>query len=124
MTPAALVLCALLIGLALFQLSLAAGAPIGRFAWGGEHRVLPRRLRLGSIVSTALYTVFVVVVLDRANLVSCLPNQVAHVGIWLIAAIVLLSAIANLMSRSKPERYGMAPLALVLSCLSLAIALG
>lgn len=35
--------------LSLFQLSLALGAPMGKFAWGGKYKVLPRNLRIGSI---------------------------------------------------------------------------
>lgn len=121
---AAIAVCALLLALGVFQLLLAAGAPIGQFAWGGEHRVLPLRLRIGSVVSTVLYAVFATVVLDRAHLVSVLPDQVKSVGIWPVAVLFLLGAIPNLMSRSKPERYVMAPVAVLLSALCLMTALG
>lgn len=121
---AAIAVCALLLALGVFQLLLAAGAPIGQFAWGGEHRVLPLRLRIGSVVSTVLYAVFATVVLDRAHLVSVLPDQVKSVGIWPVAVLFLLGAIPNLMSRSKPERYVMAPVAVLLSVLCLMTALG
>ena len=122
--PAAMVLCALLFGLGVFQLLLAAGAPFGRFAWGGDHRVLPVQLRVGSIVSTVLYVAFAVVALDRAGLVSVLPDQAAQVGVWVIAGVFLLGTIPNLISRSVPERYVMTPLTLLLSALSVVIGLG
>lgn len=122
-TSAAIFVCVLLSGLAVFQVALALGAPIGRFAWGGEHRVLPARLRVGSAVSTALYVVFGAVVLDRVGLISVVPDPTAQIGVWVIAAVFLLAAIPNLISRSKPERYLMAPLTLVLSGLSAAVAL-
>ncbi|MEO9229365.1 MAG: hypothetical protein ABI216_10525 [Devosia sp.] len=122
--PAAVCLCAMLLGLGAFQLLLAAGAPIGHFAWGGQHRVLPVRLRVGSIVSTVLYAVFAIVVLTRAGVFSVLPYQVAQVGIWVIAGLLLLGAIPNLISRSTPERYLMAPLALMLFALCVVVALG
>ena len=51
---AAVVASVLLAGLAVFQVALIAGAPLARFAWGGQHRVLPTRLRIGSAVSVAL----------------------------------------------------------------------
>ena len=54
---AALALTVLLALLAVFQLALALGAPLGHFAWGGAHRVLPRRLRIGSLVSIVIYAV-------------------------------------------------------------------
>src|SRR5690606_3719032 len=54
-----------LLALAFFQLALVFGAPLGRFAWGGQHEVLPANLRIGSAVSIVLYALFVVVLLDR-----------------------------------------------------------
>ena len=122
--PATFALCVLLSGLGVFQLLLAAGAPIGQFAWGGEHRVLPARLRFGSVVSIVLYVAFAVVVLDRAGLVAVLPDQAAQVGAWVVAGVFLLGAIPNLMSRSMPERYVMAPLTLLMSGLSAIVAMG
>ena len=63
------------------------------------------------------------VVLDRAGLVSVLPDQVVQVGAWVVAGVFLLGAIPNLMSRSMPEQYVMAPLTLLMSGLSVIIAL-
>jgi hypothetical protein len=54
----ALLACALLAALAVFQDSLIAGAPFGHLAWGGQHRILPAKLKTGSAVSIALYTLF------------------------------------------------------------------
>lgn len=121
---AAITVCALLLALGVLQLLLAAGAPIGQFAWGGDHRVLPQRLRIGSVVSAIVYALFAILVLDRAGMVSLLPDQVKAVGIWVIAGAFLLGTIPNLISRSKPERYVMAPVSLLLSLLCLVIALG
>lgn len=60
--------------LAVFQVLLIAGAPLGRFAWGGQHDVLPARLRIGSAVSIALYAVFAVLMLQAAGAFSVLPD--------------------------------------------------
>ena len=116
-------LCVLLLGLGLFQLVLAGGAPLGGFAWGGQHRVLPARLRTSRAISAALYAVFVVLVLDRAGILSVLTNEVAAIAIWVLAGLLALGAVPNLISRSKPERYLMAPLALVMSLLSVIVGL-
>jgi hypothetical protein len=116
-------LCVLLLGLGLFQVVLASGAPLGQFAWGGQNRVLPARLRAGSIASAALYAAFIVLVLDRAGVVTVLPNQVAETAMWALSGLLALGAVPNLMSSSKHERYLMAPLALVMSLLSLIVAL-
>lgn len=124
MILAASIMCAVLFGLGVFQLLLAAGAPLGRLAWGGQYRVLPTRLRVGSLVSTCLYAVFSLVVLDRAGMLSVLPGQTARILVWVILGLFSLGAIPNLISRSRPERYVMAPLSLFLSGLSLVVALG
>ena len=124
MILAASIMCAVLFGLGVFQLLLAAGAPLGRLAWGGQYRVLPTRLRVGSLVSTCLYAVFSLVVLDRAGTLSVLPGQTVRILVRVIVGLFSLGAIPNLISRSRPERYVMAPLSLFLSGLSLVVALG
>ena len=124
MTTAAVLICALLGGLGILQVLMAAGAPLGDLAWGGQSRVLPPRLRVASVVSTCLYVLFASLVLDRAGILSLLPPSVSHVTIWVIAAFFALGALPNLLSRSTPERYVMAPLALLLAGLSAVVALG
>ena len=83
---AAVVSLVLLGALAVFQGLLAAGQPLGRFAWGGQHEVLPASLRAGSVVSIALYAVFAVLVLQAAGLLDLLPDGVAAVAIWVLPA--------------------------------------
>jgi hypothetical protein len=120
---ATIALGVLLLGLGVFQLVLATGAPFGHFAWGGQHRVLSPQLRLGSIASAALYAAFIVLVLDRAGILSVLPEQASQAAMWALATLLALGAVPNLMSSSKPERYLMAPLAIVMAVLSLILAL-
>ncbi|TFC80303.1 hypothetical protein E3O45_02495 [Cryobacterium sp. TMS1-20-1] len=47
-TADATLLCIILVFLAIFQLLLIAGLPLGRFAWAGRHEVLPTHLRIGT----------------------------------------------------------------------------
>lgn len=55
MTIAAAVAIGLLAILAMLQLALALGAPLGVAAWGGGHPgILPRRLRIASAVAGVL----------------------------------------------------------------------
>ncbi|MCF6508004.1 hypothetical protein E9549_11395 [Blastococcus sp. MG754426] len=123
-TGAAVLACAVLGGLAVFQVALAAGRPWGRFAWGGQHDVLPPRLRAGSAVSVVLYLVFAVVVLAAAGLVAVLPAAVADVGIWVLTGYLALGVVLNGISRSRPERFVMTPLVLLLAVCCLVVALG
>ena len=71
---AAVVACVLLAALAVFQLLLVAGRPLGRFAWGGRHEVLPRGLRIGSAVSVVSYAVIALVILQAAGS-RCSPTR-------------------------------------------------
>ncbi len=121
---AALIFCALLAALCVFQFALALGAPLGRFAWGGGHDRLPRGLRIGSLVSIGIYALLGAIALERAGVVRVLADPaIATIGMWVIAAYLGLGVAMNAISRSKPERYTMTPLALALCGLALVIAL-
>jgi hypothetical protein len=121
---AAVVVCVLLAGLAVFQLLLASGRPLGRFAWGGQHEVLPRRLRFGSAVSVVLYGVIAAVVLQAADEIAVFPDGVADVGIWVVTGYFALGVPLNGISRSRPERLVMTPVVLLLALCCLVVALG
>jgi hypothetical protein len=121
---AAIALTVILAALAAFQLALALGAPIGRFAWGGQHRVLPTRLRIGSLVSILIYVVIALLALDRAELIDVVPDPVSTVGMWVVFGYFVLGIPLNAISRSRPERYTMTPVVAVLAVLSLLVALG
>lgn len=123
-TTAAIAFCVLIAGVAVFQLALIAGAPLGRFAWGGGHERLPTALRIGSAVSIVIYAILAVIMLERAGLISALPHPaIASIGIWVIVGYLALGVVMNAISRSKPERYTMTPLVLVLMLLALTVAL-
>ena len=122
-TIAAVLACVLLGALAVFQALLVAGAPWGRFAWGGQHRVLPRRLRVGSVVSIAVYALLAAIVLARADLLSLgVPDGVVRIAAWVVAGYFFLGIGMNLASRSTPERALMSPLAAVLCGLCVVVA--
>jgi len=122
---AATTACILLGLLALFQVALVVGAPFGEFAWGGQHRVLPSRLRIGSLVSLVLYALIAIVLLERAGALSVFGNaDVVHVAAWVIFGYFTLGILLNAISRSKKERFTMTPVVIVLAALSLVVALG
>ncbi|RNE64215.1 hypothetical protein [Cryobacterium tepidiphilum] len=126
MTPsvAAVLVCAVLGLLAVFQLGLVAGLPFGRFAWGGQHVVLPPRLRIGSAVSVVLYAAFSGVALERAQLIALVPSATfIAVATWVLAGYFALGVVMNGISRSKPERFTMTPVSLVLAALFLVLAI-
>ena len=115
--------CVLLAALAVFQALLACGAPLGRFAWGGQHRVLPRPLRIGSLVSIGIYALIASIVLTRADLVSIgVSDRFVRIAAWVVAGYFLLGIGMNLASRSKPERAVMSPLVALLCGLTVVVA--
>ena len=121
---AAVVACALLAVLALFQLALALGVPWGGFAWGGQHEgKLPAGLRVGSALSIILYALIALVLLDRSGLLNVLPDGFTGPGAWVLFGYFALGTAMNAISRSRDERLVMTPLALALAICALLVAL-
>ena len=108
-----------------FQIALISGAPWGEYAFGGQNKgVLPRNLRIGSIITSFLYLGIAGHYLAQVGifpkLLSPELNQVAN---WAIVGINTLALIMNTITPSKKERVIWAPVALVLLATSVAIAL-
>lgn len=123
-TLAAYLVCIVLAGLAVFQLALALGAPLGRFAFGGANARLPIGFRVGSLASIAIYALIAVTCLDRAGVSRLWPeSDTSRLLIWIIVGFFALGVAMNAISRSKPERFTMTPVALALFVLTLVIAL-
>lgn len=121
----AVTFCVLMGALAVFQAALIAGAPIGQFAWGGQDRILPTGKRIGSAMSIALYAAFALLVLQHAGLIAVTAwPRFTNIAIWVLAAYFVLGIIMNGISRSRPERWTMAPLCAVLAALTVLVALG
>lgn len=120
---ALIVTLGLLAALAVFQIALAAGAPWGRFAWGGAHRVLPRRLRVGSAIAVGLYAAFAVLLLSRAGVLPGGESAAVVVLTWVLFGYFALGVVLDGMSRSRAERWTMAPVCAMLAIMILVIAL-
>lgn len=125
MAQAAAIIFTVLMGaLAIFQAALIAGAPLGHFAWGGQQRILPRGLRVGSAVTIVLYGLFALTLLMRAGLLAPWPDMSWIMpASWIILAYLALGVVVNAISRSLPERLTMTPLIVVLLVLGLTVAL-
>ena len=121
----AIAMVVILGGLALFQGALAAGASLGRFAWGGQHVRLPAGLRVGSLVAILIYAGFALIILQRAGLVALLPaGDWLNVAVWIVVGYCALGIAMNAISRSRPERLTMTPIVALMFGLSLVVALG
>jgi hypothetical protein len=120
---AAVVAWVLLAALAAFQIALAAGAPVGHLAWGGQQRVLTPRLRVASAVNVVVYALIAWFVGGAADVASE-PGDRTHSAAWVLTAFFALGVLMNAASRSRAERSVMTPVAVVLTLCCLALALG
>jgi len=125
-TPAAVLATLLLLAMALFQASLAAGAPFGAHVLGGGHPDrLPGRLRLASGIAAALLIAFALVVLARAGVIDSPTALAGPLGVacWAVAGFLVLNTLGNLTSKGRLERTLFAAATAALAVLSGYVAL-
>ncbi len=125
MSIAVIIVLVILGLLGVLQVLLALGAPLGRFAWGGRHEVLPRNLRMGSVAALVIYCGIAIVVLSKSGAAQIIPEGLLlDVATWVIFVYSALGIVMNAVSRSKPERYIMTPTSALLAACVLAVILG
>jgi hypothetical protein len=118
----ALISCGILGLLALFQLALIAGAPLGQFAWGGRHRVLPAGQRITPAIAILVYAVFVLVILNAVGLVSIFAALPGKIAVFVLVAVFFGGFVMSAASGSTRERAAMTPTFIVLAALTLFVA--
>ena len=105
----------LVFGMALLQFALTLGAPIGEYALGGTHSVLPTKMKF---VSGSFFCLFIVVglaYLQRADKIAPILNA-SFVNVLLIIYTLFLAyaIIGNgFLTKSKKEKYVMTPLSII-----------
>jgi hypothetical protein len=110
-------------GLAVFQAALAAGAPWGHAAWGGERADLSAAQQGASAVAAVFYVAAALIVLCRAGVIWPARSGAAifRWGTWFFAAALALGALPNFASQSRWENFILGPLALVLAVLCIVV---
>jgi len=104
MEIAGIILSIMLLVVAVFQILLVAGQPLGKAAWGGQHRILPTKLRYASAFA-ALFLIFsAVVTLAAAGIIDAFNPSFARGYLWFLTAYSGVGIIMNAVSRSKIER--------------------
>ena len=125
MEIAAVVAATLLGVVAVFQLSLALGAPWGGAAYGGRAPVtggvLPARYRVMSAAGVVLLAVAAWIILARADIVGG-PNDIAW-PIWVVAGYLSLNTLANLASPNHVERWLWGSMSAAAAVLTIIVAL-
>ncbi len=104
---------------------LAAGLPLGRFAWGGWHPdVLPPHLRRASLAAILFLLAAGWVILTRVGLIALeAPAGLVRSATWVFGLYFCLNTVMNLASRSRSERMVMTPVAAALAACFLTAAL-
>lgn len=101
-----------------YQLCLFFGFPLAEFSWGGKYEgVLPRSMRLVSLVSAVILLWFAYVLLKHAGVITdgfAIPTTP---WLWGITIFIGLNTFGNFFSKSKKEKLVMTPLtAIVFVC--------
>jgi hypothetical protein len=113
-------------GLVGFQLALAAGAPWGRAAYGGQAPgVLPVRLRVSSVVAAVVWTEVALMVARHGGVPvwAPIPDAWLPVAIWVVVGLLALAVVLNTITRSVVERAIWLPVTIVLLAATLTVAL-
>ena len=106
------------LGYTAFEIALALGAPAGRYAWGGAHRVLPDGLRVASGVAAAVYLTLAWVL---AGTRAAPPSRRVRRALWGAAVLFALGVPLNLASPSWRERpHAVSAALLAYACWSVA----
>ena len=108
--------------IAIFQAVLAAGAHLGRAAWGGESAELSTGQRIGSAIAVVVWIGAAFVVLGRAGSWARSDTRLFRWGTWFLAGLTLISALVNFASQSRWENAIWGPTALILAVLCLIVA--
>ena len=111
--------------LAILQISLLLGAPLGEFAWGGAQKKLDPNRRVGSGLNIVLYGVFSLMMLARAGFIySAALEPILPFALWMMVAFASVGIFLNAITRSRKERAVMLPTAIVLFACQLIVAIG
>ena len=110
-------------GVAIFQIALALGVPLGSYAMGGAFPgTYPPPMRIVAVVMAGLLMLLSAVVLARAGVILPGWSRASRWLIWVIVAWGVVGLVLNLITPSAGERLIWAPIALLLLALSLVVA--
>ena len=109
------ILGAVLFGIiAIMTVFVACGLPLGEFTMGGQHKILPKKFRLASVVSVAIQIFAIIIILQAGGFIPLwLSFKVTKYICFFFAAYLSLNTIMNMISKSKKEKYVMTPISLV-----------
>jgi len=120
---AAMIIMILLAGIAVFQVLLTFGYPLGEATMGGKYKILPKPLRFVSAFSALILLLMGFVFLQRANvIITEIPFLPTNILVWVFTGYLGLNTLVNLASKSKKERLIMTPISAIACILGVFLA--
>ena len=93
---------------------VACGLPLGEFTMGGQHKILPKNLRVAAVISVAIQIFAMIIILQAGDFISLwFSFKVTKYICFFFAAYLSLNTIVNMISKSRKERFVMTPLSLI-----------
>ncbi|MGN6985537.1 hypothetical protein ACTHSL_11290 [Neisseria sp. P0008.S010] len=109
------ILGAVLFGIiAIMTVLVACGLPLGEFTMGGQHKILPEKLRVVAVISVAIQIFAMIIILQAGGFISLWWSfKVTKYICFFFAAYLSLNTIMNMLSKSRKEKYVMTPISLI-----------
>ena len=107
----------LLLAVAVMEILLIFGLPLGEFTMGGRYKVLPPMYRLFAASSVILQLFGAAMILQGGGLMNMwFAGKVIKIICFVFAGFFAVNTVMNIISPSKKEKYVMTPLAAVETC--------
>ena len=107
----------LLLAVAVMEILLIFGLPLGEFTMGGRYKVLPPMYRMFAASSVILQLFGAAMILQGGGLMNMwFAGKVIKIICFVFAGFFAVNTVMNIISPSKKEKYLMTPLAAVEAC--------
>ena len=107
----------LLLAVAVMEILLIFGLPLGEFTMGGRYKVLPPMYRMFAASSVILQLFGAAMILQGGGLMNMwFAGKVIKIICSVFAGFFAVNTVMNIISPSKKEKYVMTPLAAVETC--------
>ena len=107
----------LLLAVAVMEILLIFGLPLGEFTMGGRYKVLPPMFRMFAASSVILQLFGAAMILQGGGLMNMwFAGKVIKIICFVFAGFFAVNTVMNIISPSKKEEYVMTPLAAVEAC--------
>ena len=116
-TVSSIIGAVLLLAVAVMEIRLIFGLPLGEFTMGGRYKVLPPMYRMFAASSVILQLFGAAMILQGGGLMNMwFAGKVIKIICFVFAGFFAVNTVMNIISPSKKEKYVMTPLAAVEAC--------